>query len=165
MSTANKAKVTYGKTYAIGMPSVVVKDCEGVFLNGKEVGGIWWMGSLDSATPYHPVVNKVALGKFATEKEAKDAVEKHLVDSIETECDSNPIKTEEGKKMVKVDMVNKVYESKSGEVEGRVVTFAGGWVVETRTKEVSWNTLETDGEHFSNPMDACNALEEILNAN
>ncbi len=71
-------KVTYGPTYAIGAPSIVVKGCEGVFLDGKEVGGIWWMGGLDSATPFHPIVNKTPIGKFATDKEAKEAVENFL---------------------------------------------------------------------------------------
>lgn len=161
---ATNVKVTYGQTYAIGMPSVVVKGCEGVFLNGKEVGGIWWMGALDSSTPYHPVVNKQALGKFATEKEAKDAVESYLgVDNIEPECDTNSIETNEGEKMVNVEMVNEVYSSVSGELEGRVSGSANSYRVETRVvgKPYGW---QFQGRWASAEV-ACNELEAILNAN
>lgn len=163
---ATNVKVTYGQTYAIGMPSVVVKGCEGVFLNGKEVGGIWWMGALDSSTPYHPVVNKQALGRFATEKEAKDAVESYLgVDNIEPECDTNSIETNEGEKMVNVDMVNGIYKSKSGDFEGRVIRSGKGYTIETRDNSVGWNDIEFEGEVFDHSWVACEVLESFLNAN
>lgn len=65
--------------------------------------------------------------------------------------------------MVKVDMVNKVYTSVSGELEGRV-NFAGyGAVVETRVvgKPYGW---QFQGRWMDSEV-ACKALEEILNAN
>lgn len=64
--------------------------------------------------------------------------------------------------MVNVELVNKVYEGEQGE-EGRVVRWGKSWIVETRTTEVEWNTLATEGEVFSTACDACDALEEILN--
>lgn len=62
-------------------------------------------------------------------------------------------------KDINVDMVNKVYESKSGEMEGRVVGLTGGRAMVETCVNGLW---VTDSRHATT-FDACEVLEEILN--
>ncbi len=142
--------ITFGKHNANGMPSVTVKGCEAVFADGKEIGAVWWMGAVDNITPYHVIINKQEIGKFSTEVEAKAAVQKHFDPATNSTA-------------IKVEMSGEVYESKSGELEGRIVRERNTYRVETRVigKPYGWKFAARYG-YFGPAIDT---LEAILNAN
>lgn len=69
--------VAFAPLSCVGSPHLTAKNTTGVFLDGVEVGAIYWMLNREPAA-YSLVISKVDRGFYATEADARKAAVKLL---------------------------------------------------------------------------------------
>lgn len=76
--------ITFDTHYAIGCPTVPVKNSLGVFEHGVEVGAIYWMPTLASDERYSIIVKKQNLGSCSDLAQAKRIASQYLTSQKKT---------------------------------------------------------------------------------